>query len=155
MTSGSERLAELLRTQADDCAQLGSDLYAHLLARAAEDLEAGGPVATVLAGHEDDPGGSVPPLRLMGAVHRLVLGGEAPALAAHYPSVGGDGDAEAAWPLVRELLGTARDELARSAHRPATAPDRDRRRLHRRRSASRSRNAGHAASASPSPPTDG
>ncbi len=111
MTSGSERLAELLRTQSDDCAQLGSDLYAHLLARAAEDLEAGGPVATVLAGHEDDPGGSVPPLRLMGAVHRLVLGGEAPALAAHYPSVGGGGDADAAWSAFRDLLAERRDRV--------------------------------------------
>jgi hypothetical protein len=108
---GRTRLAELLRSQADDCAQLGSALYAHLLARAADDLAAGGPVATVLAGHEDDPGGSVPPLRLMGAVHRLVLGGEAPALAAHYPSAGGDGDAEAAWPAFRAVLAEQRDRV--------------------------------------------
>ncbi len=110
-SAGRDRLAELLRAQGYDCAQLGSELYAHLLARAAEDLEAGGPVADVLAGHEDDPGGSVPALRLMGAVHRLVLGGEAPALAARYPSAGGDGDAEGAWPAFRDLLAERRDRV--------------------------------------------
>jgi hypothetical protein len=44
----------------------------------------------VLDGHEDDPGPSALALRLMGAVHRLVLRGDAPALAAHYPSAGGE-----------------------------------------------------------------
>ena len=43
----------------------------------------------VLAGHQDDPGPSALALRLMGAVHRLVLSGRAPELAKHYPSVGG------------------------------------------------------------------
>ena len=79
----AERLAPRLRRQGEHCAKLGSPLYAALLARAADDLEAGGPVAGVLAGHEDDPGGSVPALRLMGAIHRLVLAGEARGLAAH------------------------------------------------------------------------
>ena len=30
-------------------------------------------------------------------MHRLALAGKADALAAHYPSTGGDGDADAAW----------------------------------------------------------
>ena len=51
-------------------------------------------------------------LRVIGAVHKLVLSGAAPALAAHFPSVGGDGDAAAAWPLVvvdrRRALGVLR-----------------------------------------------
>jgi hypothetical protein len=42
-----------------------------------------------LHGHETDPGPSALALRLMGAVHRLVLRGDAPELAPHYPSVGG------------------------------------------------------------------
>jgi len=46
------------------------------------------------------------PLRLLGAVHRLVLERNAPALAAHYPSVGGDGDPHSAWPALREVLAT-------------------------------------------------
>jgi hypothetical protein len=63
----------------------------------------------VLRGHERDPGPSALALRLMGAAHRLVLSGEAPALARHYPSVGGEpGDA---WPPFLDLLRERRDEL--------------------------------------------
>ncbi len=68
-----EVLAAALRTQAGHCARLGSPLYADLLERAAVDAEAGGPVAQVLRGHEDDPPDSMLALRLMGAVHRRVL----------------------------------------------------------------------------------
>ena len=57
-----------------------------------DDAEAGGPVAEVLAGHEGDPLESMLQLRFMGAVHRLALAGRAPALAAVYPSCGGNGD---------------------------------------------------------------
>jgi hypothetical protein len=44
----------------------------------------------VLRGHEHDPGPSALALRLMGAVHRIVLRGDAPELARHYPSAGGE-----------------------------------------------------------------
>lgn len=64
-------------------------MYAELLDRLADDIEAGGPTATVIAGHEDDPGPSALALRLMGSVHRLVLARRAGPLAAYYPSVGG------------------------------------------------------------------
>jgi hypothetical protein len=47
----------------------------------------------------------------MGAVHRLVLEGRAPALAPFYPSVGGTADPAAAWPALRALVGDARDAL--------------------------------------------
>jgi len=33
-------------------------------------------------------------LRLLGGVHRMVLSGAAPDVAAHFPSTGGDGDCE-------------------------------------------------------------
>jgi hypothetical protein len=53
----------------------------------------------------------------MGAVHRLVLQGEAPALAAHYPSAGGDGRRGDAWAafaaLLRERTADVRALLAR------------------------------------------
>jgi hypothetical protein len=69
----------------------------------------GDAVYGVLQGHEDDPGPSVVALRLMGAVHRLVLRGDAPELAAHYPSAGGrPGDA---WPAFVDVLRDHRDEL--------------------------------------------
>jgi hypothetical protein len=101
----------MLRLQAEWCARLGSPLYGVLCARAADDVEAGGPVAAVLAGHEDDRPASALALRLMGAIHRLVLAGEAPALARHYPSVGGDGDAADAWPAFRALVEARGDEV--------------------------------------------
>jgi hypothetical protein len=105
------RLAvESFRLQARGCAAAGSPLYAELLARAADDLEAGGVFAELVEGFEGHPVLLVLPLRVMGAVHRLVLAGRAPALAAHYPSAGGRFEAEGAW---RALLEVAR------AHAPA------------------------------------
>jgi hypothetical protein len=97
-------MAERIRTQARACQALGSPFYAALLDRVADDVLADGPAASVLAGHEEDPGPSALALRLMGTVHRCVLSGDAPELAAHYPSAGGDGDPQAAWPDVRRLL---------------------------------------------------
>ena len=79
----------LFRDQAQACQQLGSPMYAELLAGLADDLEAAGPTARALHGHEDDPGPSGLALRLAGSVHRLVLAGTAPELAAYYPSTGG------------------------------------------------------------------
>ena len=101
----------MLRLQAEWCARLGSPLYGVLCARAADDVEAGGPVAAVLAGHEDDRPASALALRLMGAVHRLVLSGEAAALARHYPSAGGGGEPADAWPPFRALVEERRDQL--------------------------------------------
>ena len=101
----------MLRLQAEWCARLGSPLYGVLCGRIADDVEAGGPAAVVLAGHEEDRPASALALRLMGAVHRLVLGGEAPALARHYPSVGGDGDEAGAWQAFRVLLGERCEDL--------------------------------------------
>ena len=63
-------------------------MYGDLLARLADDLDAGGATATVLRGHEPDPGPSGLALRLVGSLHRLVLAGAAPELAIYYPTVG-------------------------------------------------------------------
>jgi hypothetical protein len=101
-----------LRLQAGHCRRLGSELYADLLLRAADDAEAGGPVAAVLAGHEGDPAESMPALRLMGAVHRRVLEGALPELAPSYPSMSGvpfaptgnKGDTAEVWQQFRRAL---------------------------------------------------
>src|SRR5262245_23523852 len=100
----ADGLVAQLRWQASACAELGSVFYAELLLRLADDAAAGGPTARVLAGHEDDPFDSILALRLLGPVHRRVLSGHEPRLAAHYPSAGGDGDAgAAAGPLLQVL----------------------------------------------------
>jgi hypothetical protein len=97
-------LVSLFRGQAEWCGRLGSPIYAHLLGRAADDLAAGGPVWRVVEPYLGEPRNFAHHLRLMGATHRLVLAGEAPALAAHYPSTGGDGDPAAAWKAFIELV---------------------------------------------------
>ena len=71
------------RRQAESCAEQGSPLYAELLGRLADDIEAGGPTSEILRGHEDDPGRSALSLRLLGSVHRLVLERRAGGLAAY------------------------------------------------------------------------
>lgn len=43
-----------LRLQAGQCRRLGSPLYAELLRRAADDVAAGGPLAVLLRGREDE-----------------------------------------------------------------------------------------------------
>jgi hypothetical protein len=108
-----EVLAGRLREQAEGCAQLGSPFYASLLESAALDLEAGGPVWDVLDGYEAEHEWAALALRLMGAAHRLVLDETLPDLAPHYPSVGGDGDAQAAWPLFRRALIEHQAEIRR------------------------------------------
>ncbi len=78
--------------------RLGSPLYAGLLERTALDVEAGGPTWQVLEAFADWPGQSAFVLRFTGAVHRLVLSGAAPALAAHFTP---GGDPDFAWPAFR------------------------------------------------------
>lgn len=117
-----------LLDQARMCRAYGSPLTGALLEGAADDLAAGGVVADLLGPHADDPSGSVPALRLAGSLHRLVLEGLAPELAAHYPSVGGTAPAEQVWPpaeracrdrldRLRELVrqGVQTNEVGRSA----------------------------------------
>lgn len=107
-----------LRDQARACEALSSPLYARLLRAAAEDVAAGGPVWQVLRGHVGPGRSRALALRLMAAVHRLVLAGRARALAAHYPTAGGradDPDAAAAAFLaaVDDHAGELADAVAR------------------------------------------
>ena len=100
-----ERSAFLLRDQASYCAAMGSPLYAHLLERAADDAAGGGPVFALVEPF-DAPNlrADALALRLMAAVHRLVLSGDAPRLSAHYPTAGGRAGPDRAWEAFRELV---------------------------------------------------
>ena len=91
-------VARQLRGQAGVCERFASPLYAAVLRRAADDVERSGPCWAVLAreGATSLGADDALALRFAGAVHRLALAGKAPALAAHYPTTGGDGNAEAA-----------------------------------------------------------
>jgi hypothetical protein len=93
-----EAIAGRLRWQVDECRRLGSPLYAGLLERAAADVEAGGATWEVLRGQRDEPTFSAVGLRLMGAVNRLVLGGE-------------EVEAFEGWEAFRDVLERRRDEV--------------------------------------------
>ena len=108
-----------LRAQAEACGRLGSPLYALLLDRAALDFEQGGPTRPLLAPRAGDPSGSVLPLRLAGAVHRLVLEGAAPELGERYAEWAGAGVAspdesarERTWEAFRAVLDERAERLA-------------------------------------------
>ena len=107
-----------LREQAEWCRLMGSPLYASLLDRAGPDVEDAGATWRVLEPHTV-PGrrGSALALRLMAAVHRLVLTGRAPDLARHYPSVGGVAGGDA-WPAFRDVLVSHADTLRADVARP-------------------------------------
>lgn len=112
-------LAAQLTLQMGWCRGLGSPLYASLLERAAADCAAGGVVWSILAGQANEPRSAAVPLRFMGAVHRLVLGGEAPELARHYPSAAGVvGDHDEAWRSFKQTLVEHEERLRQLALLP-------------------------------------
>ncbi len=79
------------------CTRMGSPFFAAILRHAAGAYEDDSVVRALLDRHA---GRSRLGLRLGGAAHYRALRGEAPAIAAHYPSTNGDGDADAAWDAI-------------------------------------------------------
>jgi hypothetical protein len=92
---------------------MGSALYGALLDRAARDIESAGACWDVLAveASSGDVRSKALPLRLMAGVHRLVLEGRAPGLAAFFPSVGGSVDEDAAGDAFLQLVASQGTEL--------------------------------------------
>jgi hypothetical protein len=116
-----DQAAATMEQQARACARMAAGLYADLLVRAAADVRAGGPCATVIQGYEDAPVDAAVPLRLLGGVHALVLTGAAPDLARYYPSAGGTyrpTDADACWAAFRATVAGASDTLRQWLRRP-------------------------------------
>lgn len=94
------------RQQAEACAGLGSPFTARVCGLLAERLEPahGRAAARVLAWPDDpSPRGAAVPLRLMGALHALVLTGRAPELVAVYPPEAPGSD-ETLWAAVAAAL---------------------------------------------------
>ena len=118
MTAPNEIVARRLLKQAEWCGKLGSRLYSTLLRQAAEDVRAAGVCCSVLYDHYDDPPDSALALRFLGAVHRLVLQGKAPQLAACYPSAGGDSDCDGLWPRFHAVVEQHAAALRELVHRP-------------------------------------
>lgn len=116
--AGGDRLRRQLLAQAEGCDHLSSPLTARLLRTAADDLAAGGVTWSVLAPYADLPGADAVPLRLMAAVHRLVLERRARQLALHYPSVGGTAGPEGAPEAFLATLAAHTGELQALVGRP-------------------------------------
>jgi hypothetical protein len=112
------KLVETLHTYSRETTSWHSPMYAALCARMAEDVEAGGPCWDLLAPYSEEPPEEYYPLRALAGIHRMVLEGELPELRKHYPSEGGDGDADAAWPLVREALAGQSPEVLETMRHP-------------------------------------
>jgi hypothetical protein len=118
MGEAQETIAGRLRWQAEWCERLGSPLYTQILEAVAHDVEQSGAAWELLAGRESEPAQAFLPLRLLGAVHRLVLSARLPELAALYPSAGGTVDLERAPRLFVEVLGEHADAVREHLDRP-------------------------------------
>jgi hypothetical protein len=105
-------LVEIVDFQAVQCEVAGSPLYARLLRGIAARMAPGEPITSLIEeGASEDPFSTVVALRLMAAVHRIVLEGRAPELAASYPSAGGRADTLDDEELVATFLATVDDHL--------------------------------------------
>lgn len=105
-------MVDVIAFQAAACAESSSPLYGRVLDTVVADLRAGGVSADLLAGRADDPLGSALALRFLAAVHRIVLDGRAPELAAFFPSVGGTAVGDPG-PAFLRTVDRHRDEVSR------------------------------------------
>jgi hypothetical protein len=104
--SDDQPLLAAFRRQMAWCERAGAAFTAQLMAWLSHDWAAGGPVRTLLPTWPGDPLADAVPLRLAGGLHALVLGGQAPALAALYPPYRDHFDAARATPVLHALLHT-------------------------------------------------
>lgn len=115
--SGERPLAERFRRHADSLVRHDrSPLYVELMRAAADDIERGGVVAALFEGVPAPPG-SVPQLRLLAALHYLVLAGEAPDLAAFYPSAGGERAVDGVWLVAESVIAQQFDAIRARLYR--------------------------------------
>ena len=106
-----DQLMDTLSEEARAAALMSAPFYAQLVTAMRADVAAEGPTWNLLSPYAAEPAGEFYAFRALAGVHRLVLAGELPELARHYRSVGGDGDAQAAWPLLRQVLAEHTPEL--------------------------------------------
>lgn len=104
-----DALLAAFRTQMQYCERAGAPFTAALMAWLSHDWAAGGPVRALLPEWPGDPLADAVPLRLAGALHALVLGAQAPALAALYPPYVERFDSARATPVLHAVF--ARHDL--------------------------------------------
>ncbi len=116
--SARDHLLETLRKNSEEAASWHSPMYSFFCERMAEDVEAGGPTWALLEPYADEPADEYFPFRALAGVHHMVLSAELPELQLHYPSEAGDGDAAAAWPIVRTAFDRLSPEIIDSLRHP-------------------------------------
>jgi hypothetical protein len=113
-----DELIATIRWQQRGFSRLGCRFYQALADELIADVEAGGPAGELLAPFAGEPPESAYVLRLFASLHWLVLCGDAPALARHFPSADGDGDARGAMEVIREVLDDPPPEVFGYLSRP-------------------------------------
>lgn len=108
-----EEIVAHFREQARFCARLGSPFMGQLCEVMAADIEAGGPVAVLVAGWPANPRRDALSLRIAGYLHHSVLTGAAAKLVAAYPGRDEAWTLGKIWPLARDWL-AATDAAART-----------------------------------------
>jgi hypothetical protein len=112
------KLIDDLRSYSSEVFAGESPFYRELVDRMREDVAEGGPCWRLLEPYASEPRTEFFPVRALAGVHEMVLAGEIPELEAHYPSVGGDGDAASAWPEVRIALADHSPEVLADLRHP-------------------------------------
>jgi hypothetical protein len=120
-----EGLIGVLKIQSGVCTRMGAPFCGDFLARAAEDVAAGGIAAELLAPFAESDVrqllADAAALRFLGAFHELALSGEIAELTAAYPAPGRSGDGEAAWAIARAAAKGRKAALAAfMGHEPQT-----------------------------------
>lgn len=92
------------RLQSRFCAEFDSPFTSQLLAQGADDIEAGGPVARLVADWPGNPRVDAVSLRWTGALHAAALTGRDATLAAEYPGARADWSMEPIWPAALAFM---------------------------------------------------
>jgi hypothetical protein len=95
---------EEFRLQSRFCADFGSLFTSELLARGADEIEAGGATSRLIDGWPGNPRVDAVSLRWAGALHAAVLTGRDAALAAEYPDARADWSMDRVWPHAQAFL---------------------------------------------------
>jgi hypothetical protein len=100
-------ISGLFATQAAICD--GAPTCQAILTGCAAEIVSGSALDPIMRGWTNTDAGAAMALRVLGAIHRLVLDGRAPELAALFPSVGGAADPPQAWPRAKAVLAAHAD----------------------------------------------
>jgi hypothetical protein len=97
-------ILEDFRLQSLFCGEFGSRFTKELLAKASDDIEAGGIVDRLTHGWPENPRRDALSLRIAGVLHAAALTGRDPQLQAEYPDARADWSMDRVWPIARDFL---------------------------------------------------